>query len=60
MPDGCGKRRWPDTSRTIEKGTPIQAFYPWIVLLHISGAFLFAISHGSGVWVAIQLVLAVV
>jgi hypothetical protein len=29
--------------------------YHWIVLLHISGAFLFAISHGVGVWVAIQL-----
>jgi hypothetical protein len=29
--------------------------YQWIVLLHISGAFLFAISHGAGVWVAFQL-----
>jgi hypothetical protein len=29
--------------------------YEWIVLLHIVGAFLFAIAHGAGVWVAIQL-----
>jgi hypothetical protein len=29
--------------------------YEWIVLLHIVGAFLFAISHDAGVWVAIQL-----
>jgi hypothetical protein len=29
--------------------------YPWIVLLHIVGAFLFALSHGVAVWMAIQL-----
>ncbi len=29
--------------------------YPWIVLLHIVGAFLFAISHGVAVWMVIQL-----
>ena len=32
-----------------------MTWYPWIVLLHIVGAFLFALSHGVGVWVAIQL-----
>jgi hypothetical protein len=29
--------------------------YPWVVLLHIVGAFIFAISHGVAVWMAIQL-----
>ena len=29
--------------------------YQWIVLLHIVGAFLFALSHGAGVWVAVQI-----
>lgn len=29
--------------------------YPWIVLLHIVGAFLFALSHGVGVWMVIQI-----
>jgi MFS family permease len=29
--------------------------YPWVVLLHIVGAFIFAISHGVAVWMAVQL-----
>jgi hypothetical protein len=29
--------------------------YPWIVLLHIAGAFLFVISHGASAWVVIAL-----
>jgi hypothetical protein len=30
-------------------------FYPWIVLLHIVGAFLFALSHGVAVWMVVRL-----
>jgi hypothetical protein len=26
-------------------------FYPWIVLLHVVGAFIFVLSHGASVWV---------
>jgi hypothetical protein len=26
-------------------------WYPWIVLLHVSGAFVFVIAHGASVWV---------
>jgi len=33
----------------------MTTWYPWIVLLHIVGAFLFALAHGVGVWVAIQI-----
>jgi hypothetical protein len=29
--------------------------YPWVVLLHIIGAFTFALSHGVAVWMAVQL-----
>ena len=29
--------------------------YPWIVLLHIAGAFLFVISHGASAWVVVAL-----
>lgn len=29
--------------------------YPWIVLLHIAGAFMFAMSHGVAMWVLIEL-----
>ena|SRR2546426_12449479 len=29
--------------------------YQWIVLLHIVGAFLFAVSHGVGIWAIIQI-----
>jgi hypothetical protein len=32
-----------------------MTWYPWIVLLHIVGAFLFATSHGVGIWMAVQL-----
>jgi hypothetical protein len=31
------------------------SFYPWIVLLHIVGAFLFALSHGVALWMVYQL-----
>jgi MFS family permease len=30
-------------------------FYPWIVLVHIVGAFLFALSHGVALWMVYQL-----
>jgi hypothetical protein len=26
-------------------------WYPWIVLLHVAGAFIFVIAHGASVWV---------
>jgi len=26
-------------------------WYPWIVLLHVAGAFVFVIAHGASVWV---------
>jgi hypothetical protein len=29
--------------------------YPWIVLLHVAGAFLFVISHGASAWAVIAL-----
>lgn len=29
--------------------------YPWIVLLHVAGAFLFVISHGASAWVVVAL-----
>jgi hypothetical protein len=29
--------------------------YPWIVLLHIAGAFLFVASHGVATWMALQI-----
>jgi MFS family permease len=29
--------------------------YPWVVLLHIAGAFLFAVSHGVAIWMVIAL-----
>jgi hypothetical protein len=29
--------------------------YPWVVLLHIIGAFLFAASHGVAIWMSIQI-----
>jgi hypothetical protein len=32
-----------------------MVLYPWVVLLHIVGAFLFAVSHGVAVWMVIQL-----
>jgi hypothetical protein len=32
-----------------------MVWYPWIVLLHIVGAFMFAVSHGVGIWMAVQL-----
>jgi hypothetical protein len=32
-----------------------MTWYPWIVLLHIAGAFMFALSHGVGIWMAVQL-----
>jgi hypothetical protein len=28
--------------------------YPWVVLLHIIGAFLFVASHGVAMWMAVQ------
>ena len=30
-------------------------WYPWIVLLHIVGAFIFVASHGVAIWMAIQI-----
>ena len=32
-----------------------MVLYPWVVLLHIVGAFLFAVSHGVAIWMVIQL-----
>ena len=29
--------------------------YPWLVLLHIVGAFLFVVAHGASVWAAAQI-----
>ena len=29
--------------------------YPWIVLAHIVGAFLFVVAHGASVWAAAQI-----
>ena len=29
--------------------------YPWVILLHIIGAFMFAASHGVAIWMAIQI-----
>ena len=29
--------------------------YPWIVLLHVAGAFLFVISHGASAWAVIAI-----
>lgn len=29
--------------------------YPWIVLIHIVGAFVFALSHGISIWVVYQI-----
>jgi hypothetical protein len=29
--------------------------YPWIVFIHIAGAFVFVLSHGVGVWSSFQL-----
>ena len=29
--------------------------YPWVILLHIIGAFTFAASHGVAIWMAMQL-----
>jgi predicted lipid-binding transport protein (Tim44 family) len=29
--------------------------YPWVILLHIVGAFIFAASHGVAVWMALQI-----
>jgi hypothetical protein len=29
----------------------VDQLYPWIVLIHIVGAFIFVISHGASVWV---------
>jgi hypothetical protein len=29
--------------------------YPWVVLLHVVGAFIFALSHGVAIWMAVQL-----
>jgi hypothetical protein len=29
--------------------------YPWVILLHIIGAFMFAASHGVAIWMAMQL-----
>jgi glucan phosphoethanolaminetransferase (alkaline phosphatase superfamily) len=29
--------------------------YPWVILLHISGAFIFAASHGVAIWMAMQI-----
>ena len=32
-----------------------MTLYPWIVLIHIVGAFLFVASHGVAIWMAIQI-----
>ena len=29
--------------------------YPWIVLLHVAGAFLFVISHGASAWAVVAI-----
>jgi MFS family permease len=29
--------------------------YPWVILLHVVGAFMFAASHGVAIWMAIQI-----
>jgi hypothetical protein len=29
--------------------------YPWVILLHVIGAFMFAASHGVAIWMAIQI-----
>ena len=29
--------------------------YPWVILLHIVGAFIFAASHGVAIWMAMQI-----
>ncbi len=29
--------------------------YPWVILLHIVGAFIFAASHGVAIWMALQI-----
>src|SRR5215208_6713113 len=29
--------------------------YPWVILLHIVGAFVFAASHGVAIWMTMQL-----
>ena len=33
----------------------MQTFYPWIVLLHIVGAFVFVASHGVAIWMSMQI-----
>jgi len=32
-----------------------MTWYPWIVLLHIVGAFVFVASHGVAIWMAVQI-----
>jgi hypothetical protein len=32
-----------------------MVWYPWIVLLHIVGAFLFVASHGVAIWMTVQI-----
>lgn len=32
-----------------------MTWYPWIVLLHIVGAFIFVASHGVAIWMAMQI-----
>lgn len=29
--------------------------YPWIVLLHVAGAFIFVLSHGAAIWMVYEL-----
>jgi len=32
-----------------------MTWYPWIVLLHIVGAFIFVASHGAAIWMSLQI-----
>jgi hypothetical protein len=32
-----------------------MVIYPWVVLLHVIGAFVFVASHGVAIWMAIQI-----
>jgi hypothetical protein len=38
----------------MEEGISMD-LYPWIVLLHIAGAFIFAMSHGVAAWASFRL-----
>jgi MFS family permease len=44
-----------EARETARRSEVVMDIYPWVILLHIIGAFVFAASHGVAIWMAMVL-----